>query len=201
MKDRIEFLDIAKAICIVLVVLGHLNPVPEPQAWAAFVKVIYSFHMPLFLFVCGFLFNGSYRNRNYFSFISRKFKHLMLPYFGASVFIIGVKLLAQMFVSVKNPVSPVDFLTMFYRPSAAIHLWFIWVLMILYLLAPLFADKRGRIALLAVSAAIWLAPVQLPEAFCLRQLKDSAVFFAAGTFFNGRDSILFKKKAPARGYA
>ena len=32
MKDRIEFLDIAKAICIVLVVLGHLNPVPEPQA-------------------------------------------------------------------------------------------------------------------------------------------------------------------------
>lgn len=110
MKDRIEFLDIAKAICIVLVVLGHLNPVPEPQAWAAFVKVIYSFHMPLFLFVCGFLFNGSYRNRNYFSFISRKFKHLMLPYFGASVFIIGVKLLAQMFVSVKNPVSPVDFL-------------------------------------------------------------------------------------------
>ena len=42
MKDRIEFLDIAKAICIVLVVLGHLNPVPEPQAWAAFVKVIYS---------------------------------------------------------------------------------------------------------------------------------------------------------------
>ena len=73
MKDRIEFLDIAKAICIVLVVLGHLNPVPEPQAWAAFVKVIYSFHMPLFLFVCGFLFNGSYRNRNYFSFISRKF--------------------------------------------------------------------------------------------------------------------------------
>ena len=165
MKDRIEFLDIAKAICIVLVVLGHLNPVPEPQAWAAFVKVIYSFHMPLFLFVCGFLFNGSYRNRNSFSFISRKFKHLMLPYFGASVFIIGVKLLAQMFVSVKNPVSPVDFLTMFYRPSAAIHLWFIWVLMILYLLAPLFAESvNGSSGGFFLSSAL-LQSCQFPRQF------------------------------------
>lgn len=195
MKGRIEYLDIAKAICIVLVVLGHLNPVPEPKEWAAFVKVIYSFHMPVFLFICGFLAGQSYnRQRNYTSFIAKKFKQLMLPYFGASVLIIGSKLLAQMLVPVKNPVSPVDFLTIFYKPSAAVHLWFIWVLMILFLLAPLYSDKRGRTALLAISAVLWLVPIQLPEFFCLNRLSNSAIFFIAGMFFKDSDSLIISKK-------
>ena len=48
--QRLAFIDNAKAIGIVLVVLGHIADTPPLLA-----TLIYSFHMPLFFFVSGFL--------------------------------------------------------------------------------------------------------------------------------------------------
>jgi acyltransferase len=48
-KDRIEWIDTAKGLGIVLVVLGHALPGSELPA-----TVIWSFHMPLFFFLSGF---------------------------------------------------------------------------------------------------------------------------------------------------
>ncbi|MDO4803168.1 MAG: acyltransferase family protein [Prevotellaceae bacterium] len=59
-EQRIDYLDIAKAICIVLVVVGHFNPSLAPEGWHTSVDVIYTFHMPLFMFVSGFLFTKPY---------------------------------------------------------------------------------------------------------------------------------------------
>ena len=47
MSKRIEWLDIAKGITIILMVLGH-SSIPKPISnW------IWSFHMPLFFFASG----------------------------------------------------------------------------------------------------------------------------------------------------
>lgn len=49
-KNRIEYLDIAKAIAIFLVVVGHAALTFDKPYWRI---AIYSFHMPLFFVVSG----------------------------------------------------------------------------------------------------------------------------------------------------
>ncbi len=48
MKKRIEYIDIAKAIGIVLVIIGHIVPSDSECK-----RIIYSFHMPLFFLISG----------------------------------------------------------------------------------------------------------------------------------------------------
>lgn len=49
MKGRDETIDVLKGIAILLVVLGHIAAAPK------LTSVIYSFHMPLFIFISGYL--------------------------------------------------------------------------------------------------------------------------------------------------
>jgi len=55
MKDRIHYWDNLKGFLILLVVLGHLlEKLPDGRT-SALYKMIYLFHMPLFVFCSGFL--------------------------------------------------------------------------------------------------------------------------------------------------
>ena len=54
--NRILYIDIAKAICIILVVIGHYCPDSSPQWYQTVNHFIYSFHMPLFMFASGFVY-------------------------------------------------------------------------------------------------------------------------------------------------
>lgn len=54
--NRIIALDIAKAICIILVVMGHYVPDNSPAWYVLVHDVIYTFHMPLFMFVSGYVY-------------------------------------------------------------------------------------------------------------------------------------------------
>ncbi len=79
---RIEWLDIAKALSIILVVLGH--------AGHAFLDVYLGwFRIPLFFFLSGVLFKPVWI-RDFFTWAGRKVKRLMVPYFvyGMLIFII-----------------------------------------------------------------------------------------------------------------
>jgi len=55
---RLDWIDIAKGIGIILVVLGHtLVPQVRETGFAGFLWIfIYNFHMPLFFFLSGYLF-------------------------------------------------------------------------------------------------------------------------------------------------
>ncbi len=44
-RQRLYCLDIAKALCIMLVVVGHFNPDSVPTWWKCINHIIYSFHM------------------------------------------------------------------------------------------------------------------------------------------------------------
>ncbi|OHD06013.1 MAG: hypothetical protein A2086_06040 [Spirochaetes bacterium GWD1_27_9] len=77
-KERILWLDTAKGIGIFLVVLGHVFIVGNFNKW------IYSFHMPLFFFLSGFLFEGFIYDIKTF-FTKRTFS-LLVPYFVFAIF-------------------------------------------------------------------------------------------------------------------
>ena len=69
---RIKWIDTAKGIGLLLVILGHLH-VPYMTTW------IYTFHMPLFFFLSGVVFSGS--KYTFKEFLVKKIKSLVVPYF------------------------------------------------------------------------------------------------------------------------
>jgi len=74
MSKRIEYIDIARGIGILLVVLGHNDfGYISPFGY----KVIYSFHMPLFFFLSGYFLNASIP---FFEFFKKRFNSLLKPY-------------------------------------------------------------------------------------------------------------------------
>lgn len=70
---RYDFMDVAKGIGILFVVFAHVNSTPAP------LKVIYSFHMPLFFIMAGMLFNRS-NYQSFGAFLKRKVQTLICPY-------------------------------------------------------------------------------------------------------------------------
>ena len=70
-RERIAWLDLVKGIGICAVILGHMS-VPE-----AVGKFIFSFHMPLFFFISGYL----TKDVDWWRFLRSKGDHLVIPYF------------------------------------------------------------------------------------------------------------------------
>lgn len=73
-KKRIEYLDIVRGICIIYMILGHVG---LQLSW--FDHYIHAFHMPIFFFISGFLFNKS--ETSILNYIIKMIKKLIIPYF------------------------------------------------------------------------------------------------------------------------
>ena len=83
MKDhshRIEWIDAVKGFGIILVILGHMT-IPELAR-----RCIFSFHMPLFFFISGYLYGGKYS----WAWVIRKAKSLLIPYVVYGLIAVGV---------------------------------------------------------------------------------------------------------------
>ncbi len=180
---RIESLDIAKAICIVLVVVGHYIPDNSPIWYVVLHDVIYTFHMPLFMFASGFIYMATKKDMGYGVFIQKKVQRLLIPYFATSVVIISIKLLTQGDMSVDNPVDIMSYLRMFYLPEAGYFLWFIWALWWMFVIVGLLKTPKARMSFLLVSIILHYLPFDfLPKVFCVEQCANMMVFFMLGVF-------------------
>lgn len=178
---RLKEFDLAKGIGIILVVLGHFFPEGAPSWYAHMRQVIYSFHMPLFLFVSGFVYMHTRRDIPYGAFLLKKARRIAVPYFLVSFLFIAVKLLPQaLSIYVKNPVTSDSFLKVFYYPEAAISFWYLWVLWWFYMIIPLLKTRKSRLVMAAVSiVAAWI-PLDLPDVFCLPKLHEMFRYLMIG---------------------
>ena len=78
-QRRIEFVDVAKGIATILVIIGHLSYTPTHlKIW------LYTFHIPLFFFLSGFVLNCNKYN-SCVEFIHNKVVKTLLPYFYLSI--------------------------------------------------------------------------------------------------------------------
>lgn len=84
---RIVFLDLLKFFCIYLVVLGHcIQAVYGDEYFNNFIfKFIYTFHMPLFAFISGFLSVRSV-NMNFYPFLKKRTRQIIFPFISWSIF-------------------------------------------------------------------------------------------------------------------
>lgn len=77
--------DFIKGVLIILVVLGHviqgLYGIDNPDVWENLLfTIIYTFHMPLFIFISGYFFNHSLKY-SFFLLLKKKFLRLIVPSF------------------------------------------------------------------------------------------------------------------------
>ena len=75
MTKRIDHVDIAKGIGILLIVLGHNYGIKDTAPFL--FQVVFSFHVPLFFFLAGFVFHTP---SSFTKLLERKFHSLMLPF-------------------------------------------------------------------------------------------------------------------------
>lgn len=78
MEERIDYLDIAKEIGIISMIIGHTMYISN-----VIIQFIFSFHMPLFFILSGYF----YRKRDISLSIRNDIKRLALPYLIASILI------------------------------------------------------------------------------------------------------------------
>ncbi len=71
-NSRIVWIDVAKGLTIILVIIGH-------TIYDLFRGMIFSFHMPLFFILSCITYKFSDNNDKYCKYISKSFKHLIIP--------------------------------------------------------------------------------------------------------------------------
>lgn len=204
-KPRIEWIDNAKAFCIVLIVMGHIG------MSAPLTNFFSSFRVPLFFFVSGFLYH--YDGLSSADFFKRKFRTLVIPYFLFSlltymVWLVFTGLCGVNSTMVVKPIVPL--IGIFYsvgQGNFLIHnapLWFITCLFMVealyfYALAPLKGGRRW-LAVLLMSILGYLCSSVLP--FRLPWSADVALigvlFYGLGRWVR---SLNREKLIPSKSYA
>lgn len=196
--QRLISFDIAKAICMILVVVGHYVPDYSPTWYVDIHDVIYTFHMPLFMFASGYIYMATKRDIPYKDFLLKKVKRLMVPYFSVSAIIISIKLLTERHAYVQNPVTVHSYFKLFYEPEAGAFLWFIWALWWMFVLVPLFKTKKIRLALFGVAVILHYVPNLLPEYFCLSQFQNMLLYFMLGVVcWDWKETLSTLSKVPS----
>ena len=158
LSNRLEYIDIAKGIGILLVVIGHsIDGHHLPGLY------ISSFHMPLFFILSGLCFNES-KYPHFIPFLEKRIKTLLLPlaYFTVIMLILSTLLLKEYY--------PLTKLT-YKFPGAT---WFIFILFLselfYYVTNRLLPGKKGKILFLTgclfISAILHRKNITLPYNLC-----------------------------------
>jgi fucose 4-O-acetylase-like acetyltransferase len=159
--QRIAFLDVAKGIGIILVVIGHSLGglyddglvTPESAGWLGFY-LIYCFHMPLFFFLSGSLVEGRIA-RQPGRFLRSNLTRIAYPYFLWGAVNVGAMLLASGLINHRLLTSPAQaFAEILWKPPGPF--WFLFVLFFLHLTALLTLRSGGKLLLVAAAAALYL---------------------------------------------
>ena len=82
--NRIFWIDLVKGIAIILVVVGHILQMRLQPLLTGLYEFIFNFHMPLFLFMSGYVLKSIIFKAN-MNYLLDKYKRLMIPcvVFGA----------------------------------------------------------------------------------------------------------------------
>ena len=91
-SNRIEYLDFARGLCMIAIIMGHLS-VPQLN------RVVYTFHLPVFYLITGYFFNAK---KGIFETVKQKFFTLLCPYYFTCVLIILVTIIFDLTIYRKS---------------------------------------------------------------------------------------------------
>lgn len=190
MKDRNRTIDILRGIAVLAVLLGHAiqrGLIINYETNFLF-KIIYSFHMPLFVVLSGYSL-CRYTKKYDKNFILKKFKQLVIPTFIWSYIIYFVRNFN--FVGIKDFINfPQSFLA--YTKLLLLHpdyvIWFLYTIFIcifiIFIGKLIFKENEKRLTFLMISIAITLffLPSFITNFFGIYRLKLYFPIFIFGYF-------------------
>jgi len=195
-QNKAHLYDVKRltGVAILLVVMGHLatgNAVyTKGMEWYKFFSfLIYSFHMPLFMFISGFIFYYTYPGINQFSeykqFVKKRFIRLAPSYILFASIIFSSKIILESVFIIDNPVKSFQsFFEVFYKPtqSYAGFLWYIYVLFEYCLVMPILVKlTNNRIGLILI-ASIPLHFLRVTNFLGLNFFLQFLFFFVFGMY-------------------
>ena len=197
MRARMQDVDRARGLAILLVVFGHLvaREPPAGVLWYDPLRIaVYAFHMPFFLYLSGYVAARSPAPQPaapWLALVRRRAVRLLVPFalFGCAV--LAGKLLAARYMAVDN-VPPgagagVLDLVWFTARSPAESVWFLFALFVFGIAAPpLLRALGGRTAWL-FAAALALYALPAPPVAYLDRICTYFVFYVAGVWAADRD--------------
>lgn len=179
---------VAKGIGIILVVVGHYLPgFPNyriPHYWHWLVEFVYTFHMPLFMFLSGFLYAAAKpvdSFNQYMSLIASKAGRLLIPFISVMLIMFFLKFPGGLFFKLKAPVTIVTMENIILDPlhSFAPFTWFLYVLFEVFVLHGLCTLLiTNELYILILSIILFLLPS--PEIFMIRTLLFYFPIFIVG---------------------
>lgn len=205
--SRIAWIDVARGIGIVLVVLGHalggLIDSPLGAGQDAFRRVffaVYTFHMPLFLLLSGLLVPRRLE-KGAAGFVKSLLPAIVWPYFLWSA--VQYTLIYALGSAVNNPVDAY-WPTILALPWKTVsQFWFLHALFFMHLLAVLLLPRVGRegmvIAALALKAMVLVVPLPVAAKLVLTHF----LFYAIGAWLGpvGIDRLMLGRPAWIRAAA
>lgn len=182
-KQRFIWADNLRALLIYLVVLGHCIQYTDAGYQENFLfYLIYSFHMPLFMFVSGFV---SWKEDVTLRVIGRRFMQLLVPFFVYTLLAAIIKWDINIFFSTVL------------RPERG--LWFLWALFFIVLfrtIACLIA-RHLNIRPVFVDIVLFVALCvggHFFDRFCLPTIAKFYLFYTLGSYARKYEDIVYNKK-------
>lgn len=183
-KKFIEWLAVLQGFSMLLVVMGHValsNVERDPRWWfvAKVEEVIYTFHMPLFMFISGYLFYYTCLGpmKPYTRMAASKLKRLGRPFLLFTVVTIALKMAAAPLMNHPfNTNQLVDVFVLF-RSNPLGEMWFINTLMVIMLvLYPVlrYFVKGGTPAVLILLLSV-VVYYLFPNSFSYYRLNTTAL--------------------------
>jgi fucose 4-O-acetylase-like acetyltransferase len=165
-KEHYTEIDIARGIGILFVVLGHA--VKQTQVSAVWIRIVtyivYSFHMPLFFLLSGFVAVRILRMQTFgerLRYIGNRAVRLLVPYFVIGALYIPVKLKLSAYAV--TPFTAADIPKMLIGQNPDVSLWFLYILFVITAIAALFVNEDNFRSILygsfALSAASYWANI------------------------------------------
>lgn len=169
-QKRIEWLDAIRGLGIMLVILGHTTIPPIAR------RFIFSFHMPLFFFISGWLFNNNFSK----AWCLKKCDGLLVPYL-----LYGAITIPIVHFSVN---APMDLLLWgFLRGNGVGVLWFLMCLLVVELWGGAIVRLAGSrfyvlcFCMVAAGTLGWVVPKLVwPGVLCIRTVPAALAFWLAG---------------------
>lgn len=199
-STRVQWVDVAKGIGIILVVFGHVlrglasSGIMQSSGYVKLLDdVIYSFHMPLFFFISGMLLKSAIGKYSVDSFFFSKLKTLAYPFFVWSLLQGGMLLLLSKYTS--RHVSVADILSFPIHPIE--QFWFLYALFFISTTFFFIHKAMGMFASEQICTAILLLACFVLYPFAnlvsvvppLFYIFHYGFFFILGLFFSLRIEI------------
>lgn len=184
---RNNYIDFLKGIAILLVVVGHciqygsgyIYVLEEEFFNNPLYKLIYSFHMPMFMLISGFLFAYSCKKYSTKDFIWNRIKGLCVPilFWGGIDFFIALN---------EKYTNMIDLALIKLGISSFLStLWFLWALLfcssICYLIKIVFNDNIN------IHLGVLTLLIMTPDLYFLSLAKFMYPYFIAGYYFNKKE--------------